>query len=201
MNVRRSRACAIPGCGRPVKVGAIKYCSIRCGHVAQKNDYIRRLSVSETVAQRDGCTCSPLDYARGHTYRCKAERFLLRGGFHGYVDPGFLARALRDYYGEHCQRCGWSQRHPKTARVPVEVEHIDGDWENNRLANLTLLCPNCHSLTPTFRALNRGRGRAHRLETDDSDAMTEPMQAPGRDSIVEVFETRPRQLELPQMPT
>ncbi len=46
--------------------------------------------------------------------------------------------------------------------MPVEVEHIDGDWRNNRLENLILLCPNCHALTPTFRGLNRGKGRAHR---------------------------------------
>jgi predicted HNH restriction endonuclease len=39
------------------------------------------------------------------------------------------------------------------------VEHIDGNYENDREKNLTLLCPNCHSLTPTFRALNRGNGR------------------------------------------
>ncbi len=46
-----------------------------------------------------------------------------------------------------------------TGRIPVEIEHIDGDWTNNLPSNLTLLCPNCHSLTPTYRALNRGRGR------------------------------------------
>src|SRR5579862_6565739 len=55
------------------------------------------------------------------------------------------------------------RRNPTTGRVPIEVEHIDGDWQNNHLSNLTLLCPNCHALTPTFRGLNRGRGRAHRL--------------------------------------
>jgi hypothetical protein len=47
--------------------------------------------------------------------------------------------------------------------VPIEVEHIDGDWRNSRVENLTLLCPNCHSLTATYRGLNRGRGRAKRL--------------------------------------
>jgi predicted HNH restriction endonuclease len=44
----------------------------------------------------------------------------------------------------------------------VEVEHIDGNWRNNQPSNLTLLCPNCHSLTPTYRALNWGRGREYR---------------------------------------
>jgi hypothetical protein len=44
----------------------------------------------------------------------------------------------------------------------VEVEHIDGNWRNNLPENLTLLCPNCHALTPTFRGLNRGHGRPGR---------------------------------------
>ena len=75
----------------------------------------------------------------------------------------FLRAYLVRRLGERCQHCGWNERHPMTGRVPVEVEHIDGRWENNNPNNLTLLCPNCHSLTTTYRALNRGRGRAARL--------------------------------------
>lgn len=74
-----------------------------------------------------------------------------------------MRRYLIHRFGEKCSRCGWAKRNAKTGKVPVEVEHIDGDWRNNRVENLTLLCPNCHSLTETYRGLNRGRGRAHRL--------------------------------------
>ena len=42
--------------------------------------------------------------------------------------------------------------------LPLEVDHIDGDWRNNRIENLRFLCPNCHSATDTYRG--RGRGRA-----------------------------------------
>ena|SRR5476649_3075643 len=65
-------------------------------------------------------------------------------------------------HGEQCQRCGWNERNVRTGRVPLEVEHIDGNWQNNNEDNLEVLCPNCHSLTPTFRALNRGNGRPDR---------------------------------------
>ncbi len=44
--------------------------------------------------------------------------------------------------------------------IPLEVDHIDGDWRNNRVENLRLLCPNCHSVTDTYRG--RGKGRASR---------------------------------------
>lgn len=75
----------------------------------------------------------------------------------------FMRRVLVYLHGEKCAQCGWAERHPLTNNVPVEVQHIDGNWENNNPANLMLLCPNCHSLTSTFRALNRGKGRKHRI--------------------------------------
>ncbi|MCX4666967.1 HNH endonuclease [Streptomyces sp. NBC_01381] len=41
--------------------------------------------------------------------------------------------------------------------LPLEVDHIDGDWHNNRVENLRLLCPNCHSVTDTYRGRAKGR--------------------------------------------
>lgn len=73
-----------------------------------------------------------------------------------------LKRALVTIYGEKCSECGWAERHPKTGNVPIEVEHKDGNYKNNSFENVCLLCPNCHSLTLTFRALNKGKGRAYR---------------------------------------
>ncbi len=65
-------------------------------------------------------------------------------------------------FGEMCMECGWCQRNPKTNKVPIQLEHIDGNSKNNSLNNLKLLCPNCHSLTLTFGALNKGNGRKNR---------------------------------------
>ncbi|MFC9700173.1 HNH endonuclease [Streptomyces sp. NPDC056943] len=56
-----------------------------------------------------------------------------------------------------CATCGtdasWRGR-----PLPLEVDHIDGDWRNNRIENLQFLCPNCHSTTANYRG--RGKGRA-----------------------------------------
>ena len=49
-------------------------------------------------------------------------------------------------------------------KIPIELEHIDGNSENNNLSNLKLLCPNCHSLTSTYRFLNVGNGRYKRKQ-------------------------------------
>lgn len=71
---------------------------------------------------------------------------------------------LIEKFGEKCMECDWSERHPLTGKVPIELEHIDGNSENNKLENLKLLCPNCHSLTPTYKGLNMGNGRHKRRE-------------------------------------
>ena len=57
-----------------------------------------------------------------------------------------------------CELCGWAERAPD-GRIPVELDHINGDRFDNRLENLRILCPNCHSLQPTHRGLNQARRR------------------------------------------
>ena len=73
-----------------------------------------------------------------------------------------MRRYLIETRGAKCELCGWGEVNPKTGNVPIEMEHVDGNHANNKLENLKLLCPNCHSLTPTYKNLNRGRGRASR---------------------------------------
>jgi predicted nucleic acid-binding Zn ribbon protein len=51
-----------------------------------------------------------------------------------------------------CSECGISEWNNKP--ISLECDHIDGDITNNRLSNARLLCPNCHSQTPTFRFKN-----------------------------------------------
>lgn len=62
-------------------------------------------------------------------------------------------------YGEKCQQCGWSQRNNYTGNIPIELDHIDGDFTNNDKNNLRLLCPSCHSLTPHYKGANKKKGR------------------------------------------
>lgn len=70
-----------------------------------------------------------------------------------------IRRWLFEQRGEQCWQCGWNKKHASDGRCPLEVDHIDGHYANNRPENLRLLCPNCHSLTSTYRARNKGNGR------------------------------------------
>ncbi|MFF4581737.1 HNH endonuclease [Streptomyces sp. NPDC001373] len=61
-----------------------------------------------------------------------------------------LRRALREVgVPEQCAHCGvpaeWRGR-PMT----LEIDHVNGDWSDNRRENLRFLCPNCHAVTSTW---------------------------------------------------
>lgn len=87
----------------------------------------------------------------------------LSGGS-GSSPSGYLASWARNYIRElhhdSCEKCGWNEKHPISGAIPVQIDHIDGDPRNNTFSNLQLLCPNCHSLTPTFGAMNNAASRA-----------------------------------------
>lgn len=53
-----------------------------------------------------------------------------------------------------CELCGWNTR-SLDGRIPVELDHANGKRNDNRLENLRILCPNCHSLQPTHRGRNK----------------------------------------------
>lgn len=55
-----------------------------------------------------------------------------------------------------CEQCGWCKTSPD-GRLPLELDHINGDRKDNRIENLRILCPNCHSLTHTYRGRNKRR--------------------------------------------
>jgi hypothetical protein len=71
--------------------------------------------------------------------------------------PDWVKRYLFEKYDSKCSECGWNKIHPVTGRVPLQIEHRDGNKYNNTEENLTLLCGSCHTLTPTYAGLNIGR--------------------------------------------
>ena len=86
------------------------------------------------------------------------ENYVIRG----FNIPRLVRRYLLNIHNNKCQCCGWGGPHPITGNIPLSIHHIDGDCTNNRINNLQLLCPNCHSLTPNFGNLNKNSKRFHK---------------------------------------
>ena len=118
-------------CGKELPNTAKKYCSISCQHDYEYKQWIEGWKQGTNNA--------------------------IKGNW------GQLSNHLRRYifekFGNKCCKCGWGETNPYTGTIPLEIDHIDGNYENNSEENLQLLCPNCHSLTETYRGANRGKGR------------------------------------------
>ena len=73
-----------------------------------------------------------------------------------------MATGLKD---NRCELCGIDSWRGEP--LSLALHHVNGDPNDNRLVNLELQCPNCHSQTENFAGRNRGRLR---FVTDDEDA-------------------------------
>lgn len=75
-------------------------------------------------------------------------------------DSQVVRATLRNWIKRHdvldytkCHQCGISDWHGQ--QLTLDLDHINGISNDNRIENLRYLCPNCHSLTPTHRGKKR----------------------------------------------
>jgi len=75
-----------------------------------------------------------------------------------------LRKMLSLLFGYKCSNtfCGLSDWHSQ--KITLEVDHINGNHEDSSINNIRLLCPNCHTLTPTYKNKNKGNGRHSRRQ-------------------------------------
>jgi hypothetical protein len=121
-------------CGKETPRPGSKYCNNACQHESQYQSYIE-------------------------AWKAGKVKGLNRLG----LVSRYIKKYLRRKFEDKCCFCGWSKINPKTGKVPLVADHIDGNWKNNIEDNLRLICPNCDALNPTFAALNKGNGRGERV--------------------------------------
>jgi RNAse (barnase) inhibitor barstar len=149
------------------KVNNRKFCSRSCS--VSYNNKFKIKNVKNTIDKCKNCN-DILNNAVKKYCNIKCQKDFEKKIIFEKIEKGeYKSKSTKKYkeylikkYGNKCMDCGWDKIHKITGNVPIQLEHIDGNSNNNNLENLKLLCPNCHSLTETYGSLNKGKGRNER---------------------------------------
>ena len=132
--IRKRNTLYCLNCGKELEGHRNKYCNNQCQQEFQYKEYIE-----------------------------KWKNGMVNGITGEYQLSKNIKRYIKEKFDNKCCECGWNKINPTTGNSPLEVHHIDGNYQNNKEENLTLLCPNCHSLTENYKSLNK-TGRKERFK-------------------------------------
>ena len=151
----------------PYKVKNNKFCSNSCSAI-YNNTNKSRISKTNKVNICQECNSTFEFNHRSSNKFCSIEcsKLNIKRKFKERFDLGLLKERStikkyiikRDSY--KCSECDISEWNNKP--ICLELDHIDGNPDNNMPENFRLLCPNCHSQTESYGAKNKGYGRKSR---------------------------------------
>jgi hypothetical protein len=140
----------------------LKFCSVKCSNKNRQRSIESRIKTS--AAMREDKSNPPLIVclicgknfykfeSKGKKYcslKCsgiaRTNVFIADFSLNG---KGNHKRVLIHERGHKCEKCNNTEW--LGLPITLQLEHEDGNHNNNEKSNLKLLCPNCHSQTPTY---------------------------------------------------
>lgn len=131
-------------------------------------------AIQESLSMREAASKTSLNFKTFRKYAKKLELYstnpsgkgkskkhkkipildIISGKYPQYNTFKLAKRLIEEgYFKEQCVKCkniSWNN-----LKIPLELDHIDGNPYNHNLENLRFLCPNCHAQTPTHRGKNK----------------------------------------------
>jgi len=120
-----------PNCSNEIKSKNNIYCSRSCHKTFEYKERIRKWKLKEI---------------KGHSGKANS------------ISP-WLRRYLLEGSNNKCSKCSFEGYNELDGNSILEIDHINGDSSNSFEYNVRVLCPNCHAMTPTFRARNKNSSR------------------------------------------
>jgi 5-methylcytosine-specific restriction endonuclease McrA len=143
------------GCGQAAQFFSITTGRYRCAEYATQCPSVRKRN-SEGLARAhiDGKLKS---FTNDDRFKSQVSHRVKLQELRPFEELGYRLRKNivleeQNYACLHCELDEWMGM-----AITLELDHIDGNRNNNRRENLRCLCPNCHSITPTWKQGQSGR--------------------------------------------
>lgn len=137
-----------------------KYCSRSCSAIVNnlKRKQRKTCLVCQNKINKGSSKYCSLTCQKTYHFNKKLSDWIC--GDYSAKSRNFLRKYLTETQGYKCSCCSISEWNNKP--IVLEIDHIDGNSENNSPENIRFICPNCHSQTDTYKAKNIGNGRYYR---------------------------------------
>ena len=136
-----------------------KFCSRTCSNLARigTNFYTTHSEILKEKYRKDGSWGSLGENNKTRIYKKKSLREKVDGKKFEDVSYDYKRIMVILDQDQRCNKCNLSEW--LDSKIPLEIDHIDGDNKNDDRNNLEALCPNCHAQTSTFRGRNKKQGK------------------------------------------